>query len=502
MCTVILCTFPGSPVINWKLPHNCNRNCVVQYGHHLATQNCGVMSTPKSITPKGMLNAVVTPPGSKSITNRALILAALAHGKTTLIGALASEDTQVMAGGLAQLGLSLDWNTEQCRIDIHGRGGQFPNRQANIYVGNSGTTARFLTAMLAFADGDYRIHGKPRMHQRPIKDLVEALNTLGGNVTCEVKEGFPPLLIKSAWRKHADDDAVCRLPSAVSIPGAISSQFLTALLLASPLAAEQSGVEICVSGELVSKPYIDMTLRMMQSFGILAEVHNSFRSFRIAKGAVYQSPSIYHIEPDASAASYFFAAAAVCGGSITVQGLSKNSLQGDIAFAECLEQMNCEVSWGENSIIVSRPPERQLRGINVNMNSISDTAQTLAVVALFAEGTTEIRNIEHVRHKETDRIADLATELRRFGAIVEERQDGLRITPPKVLSPATVKTYDDHRMAMSFAIAGLRLPGVVICDPDCTQKTFPGFFETLEGLHTIHCTEMIADKEHFLSMRN
>ena len=443
------------------------------------------MSQPKAIIPKGVLHAVVTPPGSKSITNRALILAALANGKTTLTGVLDSDDTRVMFDGLFQLGLSLDWDTEQCRIEVHGQVGRFPNRQADIYVGNSGTTARFLAAVLAFADGEYRIHGKPRMHQRPIRDLVDAINTLGGNVTYEAEEGFPPLLFHSYT---SSDDA-----KTISVSGSVSSQFLTALLLAAPCAVRESAIDIQVSGELVSKPYVEMTLRMMQSFGVTVKTDEHFRSFRISPRAAsgaernlrvppYQSPGEYAIEPDASAASYFWAAAAICGGSVTVQGLSKNSLQGDVAFAECLEKMNCDVTWNKDSITVCRPPERPLRGISVDMNSISDTAQTLSVIALFAEGATEIRNIEHVRFKETDRIADLATELRRFGAAVEERQDGLRITPPEVLTPASVQTYDDHRMAMSFAIAGLRLPGVVICEPDCTQKTFPDFFDVLEGL--------------------
>ena len=438
-----------------------------------------VMSSSKTIAPKGILDAVVTPPGSKSITNRALILAALAEGKTTLTGTLASDDTQVMFEGLAQLGLPLDWNLEQSQITVHGQGGRFPHRQADIYVGNSGTTARFLTAMLAFADGNYRIHGKPRMHQRPIRDLVEALNTLGGHVLYEAEEGFPPVRLG-----HLAGTPAAGIPAklCVSISGSVSSQFLTALLLASPLASERSAVEISVTGDLVSKPYVEMTLRMMQSFGVSVETDDAFRFFRVAKGTAYQSPGLYAVEPDASAASYFWAAAAICGGAVTVQGLSKNSLQGDVAFAECLEQMNCVVTWSGNAITVCRPPEQPLRGITVDMNSISDTAQTLSVVALFAEGATEIRNIEHVRFKETDRIADLATELRRFGAMVEEFQDGLRVIPPKVLSSATVETYDDHRMAMSFAVAGLRLPDVVICDPDCTHKTFPGFFGMLERL--------------------
>ena len=433
------------------------------------------MSPPKTITPKGILDAVVTPPGSKSITNRALILSALANGKTTLTGVLESEDTQMMFDGLCQLGLSLDWDTQKYQVEI--QGGRFPHRQAGIYVGNSGTTARFLTAVLAFTEGKYRIHGKPRMHQRPIKDLVEALNTLGGNVAYEADEGFPPLQVGGSRRSPITS-------ATITISGATSSQFLTALLLASPLAAKESDVEIGVTGKLVSKPYIEMTVRMMQSFGITIETDTHFRSFRIAEGTTYQSPGTYRIEPDASAASYFLAAAAICGGSVTVQGLSKHCLQGDVAFAECLGQMDCEVTWKENSITVFRAPERPLRGISVDMNSISDTAQTLAVVALFAEGTTEIKNIEHARFKETDRIADLATELRRFGAIVEERRDGLRIIPPKTLIPATVQTYDDHRMAMSFAIAGLRLQGVVIGDPGCTQKTFPGFFDMLERMPT------------------
>jgi len=442
------------------------------------------MSEPIAITPKPPLNAVVKPPGSKSITNRALILTALAEGKTTLTGALDCEDTRVMFEGLSQLGLALDWNTEQCQIEVIGQGGRFPNEKANIYVGNSGTTARFLTAMLAFAEGEYRIHGKPRMHQRPIRDLVDAVNTLGGNVSYEIEEGYPPVRMGYLAGTPVNKKHSAGVPAkwVVSVSGAVSSQFLSALLLSSPLAARQADVEVNVTGELVSKPYIEMTLRMMQSFGISVETEEYFRSFHISKGVVYQSPGVYAIEPDASAASYFLAAAAVGGGSVTVQGLSKNSLQGDVAFAECLEKMGCTVLWKDDSITVSRTAAQPLRGITVDMNSISDTAQTLSVVALFAESPTEIRNIEHVRFKETDRIADLATELRRFGAAVEEYRDGLRITPPEVFLPAAVQTYDDHRMAMSFAVAGLRLPGVVICDPDCTRKTFPDFFEVLERI--------------------
>ncbi|MDR3233724.1 MAG: 3-phosphoshikimate 1-carboxyvinyltransferase [Planctomycetaceae bacterium] len=432
------------------------------------------------------LNAVVTPPGSKSITNRALILAALADTATVLDGALDSEDTGVMFKALKQLGLPAEHSPADRRFTVTGSSaGTFPNKTADIYVGNSGTTARFLTAMLAFTGGNYRIYGKERMHQRPIKDLVEALKPLGTNIEYENAEGFPPLHIHPAIPAPQMQRTDGTLTTTVS--GSVSSQFLTALLLASPLAARRSDIEIRLTGELVSKPYIEMTLRMMQSFGATYEntaFDGGFDSFTFRRGVPYQSPGIYAVEPDASAASYFFAAAAVCGGSVTVPGLSRNSLQGDVAFADCLAQMNCDVRWNNDSITVSRPVDRPLRGICVDMNSISDTAQTLAVAALFAEGTTEITNIEHVRFKETDRIAALAAELRRFGAIVEERRDGLKITPPSAAPPewVTVQTYDDHRMAMSFAVAGLKIPGVQIADPECTQKTFPNFFAELAAL--------------------
>ncbi|MDR0520343.1 MAG: 3-phosphoshikimate 1-carboxyvinyltransferase [Planctomycetaceae bacterium] len=433
---------------------------------------------PRPITPKGALNAVVTPPGSKSITNRALLLAALAESETDLIGVLQCEDTQVMFDALRQ--------TDRFRL-----------KKADIYVGNSGTTARFLTAVLAFSGGEYRIYGKPRMHERPVKDLVDALRILGGNVAYEDKEGFPPVRICPT-----EPEMLCRGTSGVkevTISGSVSSQFLSALLMAAPLAAAKNDILIRVSGELVSKPYAEMTLRMMESFGVKPETlepEEPFRrapgfssSFRIPRGAKYRSPGTYRIEPDASAASYFFAAAAVCGGQVTVQGLSRRSLQGDVNFVNCLEQMGCNINWSADSITVSRPPEKVLRGITVDMNAISDTAQTLAVAALFAEGSTEIRNIEHVRCKETDRIADLARELRKFGAEVEEFRDGLRIIPgagaaawQQRIASVTVETYDDHRMAMSFAVAGLRLPGVRIADSDCCKKTFPDFFEVLENV--------------------
>jgi 3-phosphoshikimate 1-carboxyvinyltransferase len=364
---------------------------------------------------------------------------------------------------------------------VTGTRGIFPNRHAEIYVGNSGTTARFLTALLAFSDGNYRLYGKPRMHERPIRDLAETLQSLGAKISYEAKTGFPPLLFWGNDHLPLPENKVVVTKSS-TVSGSVSSQFLSALLMAAPLAAQSCNVELHVSGNLVSKPYIRMTLEMMKSFGVAAEITGDFETFRFVAGTNYQTPKMYQIEPDASGASYFFAAAAVCGGSVMVTGLSRQSLQGDIAFVDCLEKMGCDVRWQTDSITVSRPVEKPLRGISVDMNALSDTAQTLAAVALFAESATEMTNMEHVRFKETDRITDLATELRRFGAVVEERPDGLRIIPPQKLTPAIVETYDDHRMAMSFAVVGLRLPGVVIKDPECTRKTFPDFFNLLDRL--------------------
>jgi 3-phosphoshikimate 1-carboxyvinyltransferase len=407
------------------------------------------------------LNAVAVPPGSKSITNRALILAAISGGTTVLNNVLDAEDTQVMSAALQQIGVA---RSEGTGTDI-----------TEIYVGNSGTTARFLTAMLAFTPGKYRLYGKPRMHERPIRDLVDALKHWNANIEYENNNGCPPLIVNSGQQAAENED-----PLITSVTGNVSSQFLSALLLSAPLAAQncqRQGAEIRLTGELVSKPYIEMTLAMMKSFGVEPVVTDNFSSFRFPKGTTYRPPKVYDIEPDASAASYFFAAAAVAGGSIIVNGLSKNSLQGDVAFVNALERMGCAVEWKTTSITVKRSPEQKLRGITVDMNSYSDTVQTLAAVALFADGATEIMNVEHIRFKETDRIAAVAAELRKFGAAVEERRDGLRITPPKQLQPASVATYDDHRMAMSFAVAGLKITGVVIQDPDCVQKTFPNFFE-------------------------
>jgi len=418
------------------------------------------------IRPSGPLDASIRPPGSKSITNRALICAALADGPSTLSGALDSEDTQVMAAALGQLGLPVERDVEARTLHVVGRRGEIPADAADLYVANSGTTVRFLTAMVALGQGTFRLDGTPRMRERPIADLLDALRALGSDAQSETESGCPPVVVRAGG-----------LPGGrASIAGNISSQFLSGLLMAAPCAA--GPVELAVSGELVSRPYIDMTLAVMRAFGVSVEERDG-PVFLIPGGQTYRAGP-YDVEPDASAASYFFAAAAITGGRVTVEGLSQDSLQGDVAFCECLRQMGCRVEYGGESITVTGGP---LRGIEVNMNAISDTVQTLAAVALFAEGPTLIHDVAHIRHKETDRLSALATELRKLGADVEEGSDRLRITPGE-LHGAVIDTYDDHRMAMSLATVGLAVAGVVIRDPGCTAKTYPEFFTDLAGLRS------------------
>jgi len=416
------------------------------------------------IRPSGPVRGSIRPPGSKSITNRALVCAALAEGESTLVGALDSEDTRVMIEALRQLGLSVDHDRHARTIRVAGCGGRIPTSRADLYVANSGTTVRFLTAMVALGQGTFRLAGTPRMRQRPIQDLIDALGQLGADVRAESPTGCPPVVARSSG-----------LPGGrAKVAGNISSQFLSGLLMAAPCA--EHDVELVVEGELVSKPYVEMTLAVMRAFGVRVDDHGLTR-FVIPAGRCYQAKR-YEIEPDASAASYFFAAAAITGGVVTVEGLSRNSLQGDVAFCDCLERMGCDVDYGADTITVTGRP---LRGIEIDMNAISDTVQTLAAVALFAEEPTIVRNVAHIRHKETDRIAALAAELRKLGADVAEYDDGLRITPGE-LHGAQIDTYDDHRMAMSLALVGLSVPGVVIRDPGCTAKTYPQFFEDLARL--------------------
>ena len=408
-------------------------------------------------------------PGSKSITNRALPIAGLARGHSTLTGALFSDDTRYMAGALNALGLAVTDAPEDYRFEVDGGDGAFPATDAALFIGNSGTTARFLTAILAIGHGTYRLDGVPRMRQRPIGPLLAALRQLGVDATSEAGTDCPPIVVRASGFTGGT----------TTVSGDLSSQFLTGLLLAAPYARD--GVTIEVVGELVSKPYIAITADVMRAFGVETEIDDvDWKTFRVAPGQRYEGRA-YHIEPDASNASYFFAAAAVTGGEVTVDGLGSGSTQGDLGFVHVLEQMGATVTMTDARTTVRGPEGGALRGGAFDFNVISDTAQTLAAIAPFADAPVTIRGIAHNRLKETDRIADVASELRRLGQDVDEFADGLTIRPRPVTS-AEVHTYDDHRMAMSFALTGLRAPGVTILDPGCTAKTFPDYFQRLAEL--------------------
>jgi len=429
-----------------------------------------------AVVPGGPVHGTIRPPGSKSLTNRALICAAFADGPSRLTGALRSEDTSVMIAAMRQLGIPLELDSGCRDISITPTDQRSkPIAPIEIYVGNSGTTIRFLTAALAARGGRYRLHGVDRMHQRPIGDLVEALTpAIEGSIDTSSAGGCPPVQIDSRdWKTDKID-----------VAGNISSQYLSGLMMAGPIACSTGGLEsltIGLRGALVSRPYVEMTAAVMRAFGAVVQIEDE-PSLTVRIDAQPYQGTEYEIEPDASAASYFWAAAAITGGKVTVEGLSNRSLQGDVAFSDVLKQMGCDVNHGANSITVAGKP---LHGIDVDMNVISDTVQTLAVVALFANGPTRIRGVAHNRFKETDRIGDLAHELTTLGARVEQHDDGLTIQPPdgrREWDGATLHTYDDHRMAMSLALAGLRMKGVKISDPACTAKTYPEYFTDLEHL--------------------
>jgi len=416
------------------------------------------------ITPaRGPIRGTIRPPGSKSITNRALVCAALADGVSTLKGALDSEDTRVMIDSLGRLGMRVESADDGRTLTVHGCGGDIPADRAELYIANSGTSVRFLTALVALGHGSYRLDGTPRMRERPIQDLLDGLSQLGVDAKSETASGCPPVVVNADGLRGGT----------ARVRGDISSQFLSGLLLAAPYADKQ--VTLKVDGKLVSRPYVELTLAVMRSFGVAVDA-GDYERFEIPRRQY--AATDYAVEPDASAASYFFAAAAITGGEVTVEGLGRESLQGDIRFCDRLAQMGCEVRYARNkTTVVGRP----LVGIEVNMNAISDTVQTLAAVALFADGPTTITGVGHIRHKETDRIGNLAIELRKLGGTVDELSDGLRITPA-ALRGAQIDTYNDHRMAMSLALVGLRIPGVVILDPRCTEKTYPAYFEDLKRL--------------------
>jgi 3-phosphoshikimate 1-carboxyvinyltransferase len=404
-------------------------------------------------------------PGSKSITNRALLLAALAQGHSRIEGSLFSDDTRYMAAALERLGIQISADEANGVYAVHGTGGHIPTDHADLYVGNAGTAARFLTAYVTLGKGTYRLDGVPRMRLRPIRDLLDTLQQLGIDARSEQGTGCLPVVIRSQGLSGGE----------ASLDASQSSQFLSAMLLVAPLSTQ--GIGLTITGDPVSQPYIEMTLRMLAQWGATWESREG--GYFVPGSQTYRAQT-YRVEPDASSASYFFAAAAVTGGKVRVEGLSRNSLQGDVDFVDILGMMGCAVTKAEDFIEVTGC--EQLRGLEVDMNGISDTVMTLAAIAPFASSPTSIHNIAHIRHKESDRLHAIATELRRLGVTVDEREDGLTVHPAATLKSAAIETYDDHRIAMAFAITGLRSPGISIKDPDCVSKTFPNFFDHLKSL--------------------
>jgi len=413
------------------------------------------------LDPVAYVEGEVCLPGSKSLSNRALLLAALAEGTTTVTNLLDSDDTRYMLDALAKLGVTYTLSEDRTTCRIEGRGGAFDaDTPLELYLGNAGTAMRPLTAALSAGKGSFVLTGEPRMKERPIGHLVDALRQAGATITYLENDGFPPLRIDANGLEGGD----------VEIDGSISSQFLTALLMAAPLS--RKGMRMSIVGDLVSKPYIDITLDIMKRFGIDVK-HENYARFEVAPG-MYRSPGEYMVEGDASSASYFLAAAAIKGGTVKVTGVGKRSIQGDVAFADVLEKMGAKVEWGDTYIAVTRG---ELHGIDMDFNHIPDAAMTIATTALFAEGPTVLRNIYNWRVKETDRLAAMATELRKVGAKVEEGEDYLAITPPETIRHAEIDTYNDHRMAMAFSLLALSPASVTINDPGCTAKTFPNYFD-------------------------
>ena len=432
------------------------------YPHHLDLQ------------PVQRAQGVVKLPGSKSISNRILLLAALAEGTTEIKSLLASDDTHVMLMALQKLGVRWIQHGETQDFAVTGTGGTLPVHSADLFMGNAGTAIRPLTAALAAIGGDYTVHGVARMHERPIGDLVDALNAAGAKIDYTGNPGFPPLHIH---RGHLR-------PQHMQVRGNVSSQFLTALLMASPLIAREQSLTIEVVGDLISKPYIEITLNLLARFGIQVD-RDGWASFTIPAGQMYQSPGLIHVEGDASSASYFLAAGAIAGGPVRVEGVGQSSIQGDVRFVEALQQMGADITLGDNWI--EAKSNGVLKAIDADFNHIPDAAMTIAVAALYADGTSTLRNIASWRVKETDRLAAMATELRKLGALIEEGEDYLRVTPPIVLQPATIDTYDDHRMAMCFSLASLSGAlrdgtQVRINDPQCVAKTFPDYFDAFAGI--------------------
>lgn len=410
------------------------------------------------------LNATVRVPGSKSLTNRALLIASLANGTTHLTNTLFSDDSRYFAKALQTLGFDVQLDEVKHAMTVKGLGGKIPAKNAELFIGNAGTAARFLSAFLTLGNGEYILDGEPRMRERPIRDLVDSLTQLGTKL--EPTNNCPPVKITANG-----------LPGGkTTIAGDISSQFLSALLMVAPYA--QTPIEVTLSTDLNSKPYVDMTIAIMKDFGVEIE-RNQYSRFTIHPSH-YSPLSSYAIESDASAASYFFAAPAICGGTVKVENISRKSVQGDVGFLDVLQKMGCVITESENSIMIHGPSS--IVGVDVDMRDIPDTAQTLAAVAPFADSPTRIRGIASARVKETDRVHATCVELDRLGVRVEEHEDGMTIYPVEKMRSASIQTYNDHRMAMAFSLIGLRFDGVTIENPACVSKTFPNFFDVLETL--------------------
>ncbi|WP_163131541.1 3-phosphoshikimate 1-carboxyvinyltransferase [Agarivorans sp. Alg241-V36] len=420
-----------------------------------------------TLQPISRINGEINLPGSKSVSNRALLLAALAEGETVLSNLLDSDDIRHMLNALKKLGVSYQLSEDRSRCTVTGLGRAFEVAQAEeLFLGNAGTAMRPLCAALCLSQGEFTLTGEPRMEERPIGALVDALRQVGADVTYLKNENYPPLSIKGTGLAGGK----------VDIDGSVSSQFLTAFLMAAPYA--QQDTEISIVGELVSKPYIDITLKMMAAFGVEVE-NDNYQRFIVKGQQTYQGAGEFLVEGDASSASYFLAAGAIKGGEVKVTGVGKKSMQGDVLFADVLAAMGAEIEWGDDYIIAR---SGELSAVDMDMNHIPDAAMTIATTALFAKGTTAIRNVYNWRVKETDRLAAMATELKKVGATVTEGHDFIEVTPPASLNHAAIDTYDDHRMAMCFSLVALSDTPVTINDPKCTSKTFPDYFERLQQL--------------------
>ncbi|QYJ87824.1 3-phosphoshikimate 1-carboxyvinyltransferase [Shewanella mesophila] len=419
------------------------------------------------LEPISKVQGTINIPGSKSISNRALLLATLAKGKTKLTNLLDSDDIRYMLASLEQLGVNYHLSDDKTVCELEGLGGVINAAQPqSLFLGNAGTAMRPLCAALTLGTGQFTLTGEPRMEERPIGDLVDALRDLGAEIHYLKNENFPPLTINATGLNGGD----------VEIAGDLSSQFLTALLMVAPLATDT--VNIKIKGELVSKPYIDITIAMMAQFGVKV-INHDYQRFEILSGQSYVSPGSVLVEGDASSASYFLAAGAIKGGEVKVTGVGLKSIQGDVKFADVLEKMGAEIEWGDDYIIARAG---KLTAVDLDMNHIPDAAMTIATTALFAEGTTIIRNIYNWRIKETDRLAAMATELRKVGATVDEGNDYIAVTPPVKPHTADIDTYNDHRMAMCFSMLAFADCGITINDPDCTSKTFPNYFKKFAAL--------------------